>query len=220
MLTLLLHDRAEKLFYWNRYVQDQGSRAVGVRRRVAAFKVRHGPGADADKSADSKAARDIVHRSFHNQLMSTLTEPALNASHGDVAGRYAQIRDTTRVHERALFAMPRIPSEVELQARWFAGDFGREFVSTNDDRIDIVQFGVWNRQAGPDYRDAAIRINGANQFTVASKSICSIAAGNHMVTRRIQRSRRPCFTCSWRGVTVRFSRAHSPTGMCLRSAST
>jgi len=58
----------------------------------------------------------------------------------------------------------------------------------------------------------------ANQFTVASKSICSIAAGNHMVTRRIQRSKRPCFTCSWREVTVRFSRAHSPTGMCRRCA--
>jgi Protein of unknown function (DUF2851) len=131
-----------------------------VRRRVAAFKVRHGPGADADKSAQSKAGRDIVHRSFHNQRVSTLTEPALNASHGDVAGRYAQMRDTTRVHEHALFAMPRIPSELELQARWFAGDFGKEFASTTDDRIDIVQFGVWNREAGPDFRDAAIQING------------------------------------------------------------
>ena len=59
----------------------------------------------------------------------------------------------------------------------------------------------------------------ANQFTVASKSICWIAAGNHMVTRRIQRSKRPRFTCSWRGVTVRFSRAHSPTETCRRSAS-
>ena len=55
--------------------------------------------------------------------------------------------------------MPRIPSELELQARWFAGDFGREFVSTNGDQIEIVQFGVWNREAGPDFRDAAIRIN-------------------------------------------------------------
>ena len=93
--------------------------------------------------------------------MSTLTEPALSASHGDVVGRYAQMRDTTRVHERALFVAPRIPSELELQARWFAGDFGREFVSTNGDQIDIVQFGVWNREAGPDFRDAAIRINGS-----------------------------------------------------------
>jgi len=108
----------------------------------------------------AKAERDIVHRFFHNQRVSTLTELAMNASQGDVAGRYAQIRDRTRVHERALFAVPRIPSEVELQARWFAGDFGRAFVSTDGNRIDIVQFGVWNREAGPDFRDAAIRING------------------------------------------------------------
>src|SRR5262245_3020753 len=92
--------------------------------------------------------------------MSTLIEPALSVSHDDDAGRYAQMRDTTRVHERALFAAPRIPSELELPARWFAGDFGRKFVSTNGDQIDIVQFGVWNREAGPDFCDAAIRING------------------------------------------------------------
>ena len=71
------------------------------------------------------------------------------------------MRDTTRVHERALFVSPRIPSELELQARWFAGDFGKHFVSTTGDKIDIVQFGVWNREAGPDFRDAAIQINGS-----------------------------------------------------------
>src|SRR5437867_4804469 len=76
------------------------------------------------------------------------------------AERYAEIRDTARVHERALFVSPRIPSELELQARWFAGDFGKHFVSTSGDEIDIIQFGTWNREAGPDFRDAAIRING------------------------------------------------------------
>src|SRR5205814_22592 len=76
--------------------------------------------------------------------------------------RYAQLRDTGRVRERALFVSPRIPSELELQARWFAGDFGKRFVSTTGDKIDIVQFGTWNREAGPDFRDAAIRINGSD----------------------------------------------------------
>ena len=74
--------------------------------------------------------------------------------------RYAQMRDMTRVHERALFASPRIPSELELQARWFAGDFGKHFVSIGGDKIDIIQFGTWNREAGPDFREAAIRMNG------------------------------------------------------------
>src|SRR5262249_56697891 len=72
------------------------------------------------------------------------------------------MRDLTRVHERALFISPRIPSELELQARWFAGDFGRHFVSTAGDEIEIVQFGTWNHEAGPDFCNAAIRINGSD----------------------------------------------------------
>ena len=92
--------------------------------------------------------RDIPPRSFHNLCVTSLAE------------RYAQMRDLTRIHERALFVSPQIPSELELQARWFAGDFGKHFVSTAEDQIDIIQFGTWNREAGPDFRDAAIRING------------------------------------------------------------
>jgi hypothetical protein len=67
---------------------------------------------------------------------------------------------STRVHERALFLPLRTPSELELQARWFAGDFGRSFVSTRGNHIDVIQFGSWNREAGPDFSDAAISING------------------------------------------------------------
>jgi uncharacterized protein DUF2851 len=74
--------------------------------------------------------------------------------------RYAEIQAATRVHERALFPPLRIPNELELQARWFAGEFGKNFVSTNNDKIDIVQFGVWNRETGPDFRDAAVSLNG------------------------------------------------------------
>ena len=75
------------------------------------------------------------------------------------ATRYGELRQFARVRERPLFVSPRIPSELELQARWFAGEFGRNFTSTADDKIEIVQFGTWNREAGPDFRDAAVRIN-------------------------------------------------------------
>ncbi|HET9418643.1 MAG TPA: DUF2851 family protein, partial [Chthoniobacterales bacterium] len=78
-----------------------------------------------------------------------------------MAERYAQMRDVARVRERALFPLQRVPPELELQARWFAGDFGRHFVATTGDKIDIVQFGIWNREAGPDFSDAAIRVNGS-----------------------------------------------------------
>ena len=51
-------------------------------------------------------------------------------------------------------------SELEIQARWFGGEFGREFIGTEGERIEIVQFGHWNRAAGPDFTEAAVRIDG------------------------------------------------------------
>ena len=49
-------------------------------------------------------------------------------------------------------------SELELQAHWFAGDFGSNFLTaTNGERVEIVQFGVWNHEAGPDFANAAVR---------------------------------------------------------------
>jgi len=75
-----------------------------------------------------------------------------------IDNRYAGMR-AARVRERALFLPLRTPTELELQARWFAGDFGQNFISTSGDKIDIVQFGTWNREAGPDFSDAAISVN-------------------------------------------------------------
>ena len=80
----------------------------------------------------------------------------------NIDNRYAEMRAAARVRERALFVAPRIPSELELQARWFAGDFGRSFVSTRGNKIDIIQFGPWNREAGPDFSDAALSVNGGD----------------------------------------------------------
>lgn len=77
-----------------------------------------------------------------------------------IAERYKELREVGRVRERALFAARRQPNELELQARWFAGDFGRQFQSTDGKQVEIVQFGTWNREAGPDFQGAAIRIDG------------------------------------------------------------
>ncbi len=79
----------------------------------------------------------------------------------NLANRYAEMRATARIRERPLFVSPRIPNELQLQARWFAGDFGKHFVATSGEKIDVVQFGTWNRESGPDFRDAAIRVNGS-----------------------------------------------------------
>jgi hypothetical protein len=89
--------------------------------------------------------------------------------------RYAQIRASAKIRERPLFALPRNFSELELQAHWFAGDFGRSFVSVAGEKIEIVQFGVWNRAAGPDFSDASIRVNsrlvrGSIEFDLANRN--------------------------------------------------
>ncbi len=62
---------------------------------------------------------------------------------------------------RALREMPPRSAmpEIEWQARWFAGDFGTRFTSTDSRAVEIVQFGVWNRGAGPDFLDAAVRFD-------------------------------------------------------------
>ena len=52
-------------------------------------------------------------------------------------------------------------TEIEVQARWFSGEFGRSFRTVTGESVEIVQFGEWNREAGPDFHNAAITINGA-----------------------------------------------------------
>lgn len=54
----------------------------------------------------------------------------------------------------------RLPSELELQALWFSGAFGREFVTTDRRPVRIVQFGEWNRAAGPDFHHVAVEVAG------------------------------------------------------------
>jgi hypothetical protein len=53
---------------------------------------------------------------------------------------------------------PALPSELELQSLWFAGAFGREFTDTAGRAVRIVQFGEWNRTAGPDFLRAVVSI--------------------------------------------------------------
>ncbi len=74
--------------------------------------------------------------------------------------RYSELL-TSRTREESLLRVPRKFSEHEMQAHWFAGDFGREFTATDGRRVSVVQFGVWNREAGPDFVEAAVAIDGA-----------------------------------------------------------
>ena len=76
------------------------------------------------------------------------------------ADRYSRLRDDAFVREGGKLPDAREWSEHELQALWFAGSFGRDFTTTDGRRARVVQFGVWNHEAGPDFAEAAISLDG------------------------------------------------------------
>lgn len=76
-----------------------------------------------------------------------------------LAARYEQLR-AGFLREEPLLSAPRDWDELELQAHWFAGDFGRDFMTTDGRAVRIAQFGVWNRGAGPDFSETAISVDG------------------------------------------------------------
>ena len=55
---------------------------------------------------------------------------------------------------------PAPESELAWQARWFSGACGREFRTSSGDKVSIADFGHWNREAGPDFVRASVRIDG------------------------------------------------------------
>jgi hypothetical protein len=54
---------------------------------------------------------------------------------------------------------PRL-SELEMQARVFAGEFGVSWQSENGEKVEVVHFGIWNREPGPDFCRALVLIDG------------------------------------------------------------
>lgn len=59
-------------------------------------------------------------------------------------------------------ATPKLPPELELQALWFSGAFGRDFRLKDGRALRITQFGEWNHGSGPDFAHAAIEIDGCH----------------------------------------------------------
>lgn len=53
-----------------------------------------------------------------------------------------------------------LPPELELQALWFSGALGRTFRTTDGKAVHIVQFGEWNRGAGPDFSQTVVEVDG------------------------------------------------------------
>lgn len=75
------------------------------------------------------------------------------------AARYAGIVEPGRIADAYLFPLSADVPEIEMQARWFAGEFGREFRTTDGRTARIIQFGEWNHADGPDFVRAAVQID-------------------------------------------------------------
>jgi len=89
---------------------------------------------------------------------------------------YSEGADTYQAFRRRVFALPDtdsvvredpplpglspLPPEMELQSRWFAGEFGDHFRTTCGREVKIRQPGHWNHSSGPDFSDAAIECEG------------------------------------------------------------
>ena len=46
--------------------------------------------------------------------------------------------------------------EIEIQARLFNGEYGTKWHTTDGEAFEILHFGEWNREAGPDFKGAVI----------------------------------------------------------------
>ena len=53
----------------------------------------------------------------------------------------------------------RIP-ELELQARIFGGEFGVSWLGEDGENVEVLHFGIWNREPGPDFCGAQVLIDG------------------------------------------------------------
>lgn len=53
--------------------------------------------------------------------------------------------------------------EIEIQARLFAGEFGTSWTTLDGGEVEVLHFGEWNREAGPDFRGAKLRLPGGEE---------------------------------------------------------
>ncbi len=70
------------------------------------------------------------------------------------AETYALARAGCIVREPSPVDLP----ELEIQARLFAGEYGTRWISTHGLEIEVISFGHWNRESGPDFKGACLRI--------------------------------------------------------------
>ncbi len=79
-----------------------------------------------------------------------------------LAERYTRFRDAvfSGLEEITLPGFDQPMSELDLQSLWFGGGFGSDFTSLDGQPVRIVDFGIWNSSAGPDFTGCTVEVAG------------------------------------------------------------
>ena len=90
--------------------------------------------------------------------------PLLHMAHSSLVKiTYAQLLGARCLAESAGASIPnavRAPTEIELQARFYAGEFGECWTTLCGREVRLLHPGEWNREAGPDFRRALLLFDG------------------------------------------------------------
>ena len=74
--------------------------------------------------------------------------------------RYPSARESSRLHEGVVRQ-----GEIEIQARLFNGEYGTKWQTTDGEAFEILHFGEWNREAGPDFKGAVVQFEKSGEKT-------------------------------------------------------
>ena len=74
--------------------------------------------------------------------------------------RYESARESSRLHESVVRQ-----GEIEIQARLFNGEYGTKWQTTDGEAFEILHFGEWNREAGPDFKGAVVQFEKSGEKT-------------------------------------------------------
>jgi len=79
-----------------------------------------------------------------------------------LAERYTRFRDSvfSGLEESSLPGFAQPMNELDLQSLWFGGAFGGEFISVDGRKVRIIDYGVWNSSAGPDFTGCTVEVEG------------------------------------------------------------
>lgn len=76
------------------------------------------------------------------------------------ASRYESARSLNNLHEAVVRQ-----GELEIQARLYNGEYGTKWKTTDGEAFEILHFGEWNREAGPDFKGSVIHFENGGEKT-------------------------------------------------------